>query len=374
MEAFDISARICRVHDPLHWTDEKCELMRHACREMAHFHQLHCPDIANLYARHGFDPSTLREEKDFERIPALGVTSMKSFLITSLPHDRAILKLTSSGTRGQKTQIWFDQASLDRCQSMMDAYWGQEGFVTSTPTNYLVFNYDPDDAGDLGVAFTDKNQLRFTPVARAWYALKKSAAGEWVFRKDEALEVLRDFARDGRPCRMFGLPSFIHEFLLHMRPEQYVSLPEGSLMITGGGWKSAENKAISKSAFRSLITERFGLPGHRVRDAYGLAECGAPFFECPEHRFHVAVYNRVIIRDPVTYEVNPPGVAGMMELVTPWNAMMPNLAVLTTDLGQIDATPCACGYRSPTFTLVGRAGLVKHKGCAIHANEIVTKR
>ena len=81
----------------------------------------------------------------------------------------------------------------------------------------------------------------------------------------------------------------------------------------------------------------------------------------------------MIARDPVTLQPLPPGRAGLLELITPYNAMMPNLALLTTDLGMIDKERCPCGAHSPTFTLLGRAGLTKHKGCALHANEIVKR-
>ena len=116
-----------------------------------------------------------------------------------------------------------------------------------------------------------------------------------------------------------------------------------------------------------------GLPVENIRDGYGMAEHCAPYLECRRHRFHVPVYCRVYARDPVTLEVLRPGRPGLLELVTPWNAMMPNLAILSTDLGVVSPQRCPCGYNSPTFTLQGRGGLTKHKGCAIHAGEIVRR-
>ncbi len=104
-----------------------------------------------------------------------------------------------------------------------------------------------------------------------------------------------------------------------------------------------------------------------------MAEHGAPYLECLRHRFHVPAYTRIFIRNPVTLEVLTPGARGLIELMTPFNAMMPTLAVLSTDLGFVDPDPCPCGYNSPTFTLSGRGGLKKHKGCAIHAGEIVQR-
>ena len=373
MTLFPNTETICDIKDPLHWTSEKSKLMLNACREMALFHQGHCPDIAYLYKKYDFDPRTLQAEEDLARIPALGVTAMKYFLLTSLPAEQSILKLTSSGTRGQKTQIWFDQKSLDRCQAMLERYWEQEGFISDQPTNYLMFVYDPKDAKDLGVTFSDSNQQRFAPVAESFYTIRKEGSGEWKFNLNEVIEKTRQFAEIRKPVRIFGLPAFVFSFLEELGKHKPIPLPPGSMIMVGGGWKAAENKKVSREEFRLLATERLGIPDENIRDNYGMAEHCAPYMECRKHRFHIGAYNRIIVRDPITYHSLPPGEIGLLELITPWNAMMPNLAVLSTDLGKIDPEPCGCGWNSPTFTLVGRAGLSKHKGCAIHADDIVKR-
>ncbi|MEK7745480.1 MAG: acyl-protein synthase, partial [Elusimicrobiota bacterium] len=179
------------------------------------------------------------------------------------------------------------------------------------------------------------------------------------------------FASEGKPVRVFGMPGFIHEFLDFMPGP--VHLPAGSWMVTGGGWKAAEDKKVSRESFRERVRALLGLPVERIRDAYGMAEHCAPYLECREHRFHVPAFCRVIPRDPFTLAPLPPGKTGLIELLTPFNTMMPNLAVLSTDLGFIAPEPCPCGYGSPTFTLVGRGGTAKHKGCALHAGEIVRR-
>jgi phenylacetate-coenzyme A ligase PaaK-like adenylate-forming protein len=340
-----------------------------ACREMAVFHGRRSREIAAVYRRRGFEPGSIRTEADLARIPMLGVSAMKRFLLTSLPHARSALRLTSSGTRGQKTQIWFDAASLERCQSQLSVLWEQEGLLSQEPTNYLMFVYDPKEAKDLGIAFTDANQQRFAPAARVFYALRQSSAGVWEFRKADTLSTLREYAGAGLPVRVLGLPAFIYEFLDEMK--EPVRLPPRSWMVTGGGWKAAEDKQVSREFFRELAAKMLGLHADNIRDGYGMAEHAAPYLECRKHRFHVPAYNRVYARDPVTLSVLPPGRPGLLELITPYNAMMPNLAVLSTDLGLLDAARCPCGYNSPTFTLLGRGGLSKHKGCAIHAGEIV---
>lgn len=367
---FPNAEAVCRVRDPHEWTPAKNRLMLSACREMALFHSRRCPELAALYRRRGFDPRSIRTERDIARIPALGVQAMKRWLITSLPPSRAALRLTSSGTRGQKTQVLFDRDSLERVQAMLTVQWEQEGLVSDVPTNYLMFVYDPREAKDLGIAFSDTNQQRFAPPARVFYAIRKEGAG-WAFRKDAVLATLKEYAAEGRPVRLFGMPGFIHEFLEVLR--EPVRLPPGSWMVTGGGWKAAEDRKVPREEFRRRATALLGIPDGNIRDGYGMAEHAAPYIDCRRHRFHVPVYNRVLVRDPLTLAPLPPGRTGLLELVTPYNAMMANLAILTTDMGALHADPCPCGYRSPTFMLTGRGGKAKHKGCAIHASEIVRR-
>ena len=373
-ESLKATEAICRITNPLSPSPERDQLFVEACREMALFHFQQSPELRHIYRKRGFSPDDLRSIEDIQKIPSVGVTAMKYYLMTSLPEDRAVLKLTSSGTRGQKTQIWFDQQSLDRVQMMLETLWDQEGLISRKLTNYIMFVYDPEEAKDLGIAFSDKNQQRFAPVKETFHTIKKGKTGEWEFRLKESWEKMKSYESQGAPVRVFGIPSFIHEFLSFMMKENlYLKLSPESLVMTGGGWKAAEDKKTTREDFRNMLVERLGIPIERIRDGFGMAEHSAPYIECKHHRFHVPVYNRLIIREPDTMRSLPPGRVGLLELLTPFNAMMPTLSILSTDLAYIDETPCTCGSQTPTFTLVGRAGLVQHKGCAIAASDIVKR-
>ncbi len=366
---------ISRIEDPLKNSPERTELFLAAVREMAVYHQSRCPELAHLYRRRGFDPASIRSETDLANLPSLQVTAMKSFLLLSLPEREAVLRLTSSGTRGQKTQIWFDQASLDRVQMMLETLWRQEGLVSAEPNSYLMFVYDPEDAKDLGIAFSDKNQQRFAPVKESVYAIRKNARGDWEFDHASILAAAERFSSEGVPVRLFGMPAFLFEFLELLEAKRIrLRFHPDSLVMTGGGWKAAEDKQISRADFRARLVAATGIPDHRIRDGFGMAEHCAPYMECREHRLHVPIYNRILIRDPETMAVLPPGRKGLMELLTPFNAMMPTLSILSTDYAVIDSDPCPCGANVPTFTLHGRAGLSKHKGCALQASEIVSRK
>lgn len=372
--AFPKAEEISRIKDPLTWTAANRTLMVEACREMAVFHRDNSAEIRGLYERYKFRPEAIRTEKDLEKIPPVGVTAMKYFLMTCLPEKEVFLKLTSSGTRGQKTQVLFDWASLDRVQAMLERAWEQEGLISGAPANYMMFVYDPKEAKDLGIAFSDKNQQRFAPAAAVHYAIRKNKDGGWEFDKAGAIAKMLEYEAEGKPVRIFGMPGFIYGFLQEMELRKIrVKLPPQSLSMTSGGWKAAEDKKVSRDFFRLKMTELLGIPGDRVRDGYGFAEHSAPYLECRNHQFHVPVYNRVYARDPETMKLLPAGRTGLLEFVTPYNAMMPNLALLSTDTGYLNPGRCGCGWNAPVFTLVGRAGLTKHKGCAISADDIVKR-
>jgi len=373
MSEFPASEKLCRSANPLDWSESSAQMMIDACRELATFHYQHNPEIAWLYNRNGFRPESIASENDLCRIPTLGVTAMKYHLLLSLPEEKATLKLTSSGTRGQKTQIWFDADSLARVQAQLENLWQQEGLINQQPTNYLMMVYDPEEAKDLGIAFTLKNQQRFAPAAETFFAIRKDAQGNWAFKVETVLEKLRRFAELGMPVRIMGIISFIYELLEFLEKTEPLKLPDHSYLLTGGGWKTADEKKVPRDFFRQKATRLLGIQEANIRDGYGMAEHSAPYIECNRHRFHVPFFNRVIIRDPETMAVMPNGQAGLLELVSPFNAMMPNLAILSTDVGYIDEEPCPCGSNAPTFTLVGRGGLTKHKGCAMKAGEILRK-
>jgi phenylacetate-coenzyme A ligase PaaK-like adenylate-forming protein len=346
--------------------------MAKACHEIGAFHYENNADIKALYDRHGFRPAEVKSI-GLEKIPPLGVQAMKYFLFTTLPHEQAVLKLTSSGTRGQKTQIWFDQPSLDRAQSMLDGLWEQQGLKSAKPANYLMFIYDPAHAKDLGIAFSIANQQRFAPIADTYFAIRKNAEDQWYLDMAGVMAKLDQYSREDHGLRIHGIPSFIFEFIQNLRQlGRKFKFPQG-LILTGGGWKAAEDKKVSKEEFYRQVEDVLGIPHQHILDGYGMAEHSAPYMECSLHRFHIPAYCRLIIRDPRTMAVMPRGEPGLIELVSPFNTMMPNLAVLSTDVGFIDQDACPCGYTSPTFTLVGRGGLVKHRGCAITAAEIVKR-
>ena len=82
------------------------------------------------------------------------------------------------------------------------------------------------------------------------------------------------------------------------------------------------------------------------------------------------IYGRLQVVDPLTMKGKPLGEEGLLKLLTPYNTTQPNLAVLSTDLVTLGDN-CPCGVKGPYIASIRRGGKVKHKGCAIAAQEIL---
>lgn len=371
----DAIDRLCAIASPSSRSDTADALLVDAARDAAHHHAARSPVIKALYDAAGFSPSEIATRADLARIPTLGVHAMKYHLLLSLPEDDAVLRLTSSGTKGQKTQIFLDAKSLSRAQDMLESLWSEQGFVDTTPTNYLLFVYDPAQAKDLGIAFTMRNQMRFAPARNSVYTIRRSGPdAPWEFDLAGTVAALRRYREEGAPVRILGMPSFLFDFLDALPHDEEFTLPPGSAVLTGGGWKAAEDKSITRAAFRALLSARLGVPADRIRDGYGMAEHCAPYMECAAHAFHVPAFCEVLVRDPITLAPVAEGESGLVNLITPFNSMMPTLSLLTTDVGRTRRKPCPCGQTSATFEILGRAGLTKHKGCALSAADLVRRK
>ena len=87
------------------------------------------------------------------------------------------------------------------------------------------------------------------------------------------------------------------------------------------------------------------------------------------------VYDRILIRDPVTLEPLDYGKKGFVNFVSAMNTAVPVTSLMMGDFGIMHPPgSCKCGNRAPWLELVGRAGVSKNKSCAIAASELLRRR
>jgi hypothetical protein len=296
-------------------------------------------------------------------IPPIFVPVLKRYPLLSVDRSDVVLTLTSSGTSGEKTVLFLNGESLDNLTTIAERVYGGMGLVNKEERdNYLCFTYDPEHAKDIGTAWSDKNNMSFTRVNRAFYALKWRGKG-FYFDREGAVECLRSYSEEGLPVRILGFPAYMAETLREFE-ERYgsIDLGERSFVLPGGGWKNKRGQ-MSKADFRRMIRETTGIPEENVRDCYGLAEHGVPYVECEFGNMHVPIYAEARAIDPRTMEERS---EGLLHLMTPYNLTSPYMSVLTTDYGTVKSG-CGCGRERPYIEIFGRAGVKKYAGCAISA-------
>jgi len=348
-----------------------------ALREAAAHHIRACPPFRGICRAQRFKPSLLRSEGDVARLPFIFVSAFKERELSSAPKKDIVLELTSSGTTGQKSRMLLDKTSLLRVRRIAWQVFNAIGLAqTQEAADYLCFTYDPRVAGNVGTAWTDKLLTGLTMTEEVFFAFKwDPVARAFRFDQEGALKALERFEGTGRQARIVGFPAFALQLCREFRKRhgRSVRLRPDSKVITGGGWKDQQDRAMDKGLMRKTLADSLGIPAANVRDLFGMVEHGVPYVDCALGNFHIPNYARVLVRDPASLDVLPVGRSGLLQFITPYLRSIPSISVLSSDFGSVEKG-CACGLQGPILRVIGRAGVSKLKGCAVAASALLQAR
>ncbi len=301
---------------------------------------------------------------DLEKLPYTMVNLFKYHEIITGPKKNIVLTLGSSGTSGQRSQIFLDQCSLDRVKTLAYNVHRDLGITSQKKYNYLCFTYDPAVARDVGTAFTDELLTGFTDKAEVYYTFQFDGS-EFQYDEEQTLAKLKEFEISEYSTRILGFPAFLYELIA--KHNLKLNLGEDSWVQTGGGWKQKEDQKIEKSVFRELVANSLGIPKSNIRDLFGMVEHGVPYVDDEIGRLRIPNYARVLIRDPRTLACLKPGEVGLVQFISTYLTSFPSISLLTTDWGRILEDE-----KGFYLELIGRAGVSKNKGCALKALEMMS--
>ena len=356
--------------DPFDKSLEAKELFLKSFKENALHHYKKHEFTRKLWNKLGFHPDQLLTEDDLSLVPGTMVHLFKEHEFCSVPREELVLTLTSSGTGGQKSRQFLDQKSLDNVKKLALAIHQSLGMASPKEYNYLCFTYDPAVANDLGTAFTDELLTNFTGKKEVYYAIQfDPKLNDFVLNDEGVVETLKRFAASGIPTRILGFPALLYEVIEKHQIE--LKLGDDSWLQTGGGWKGKADKEIPKKEFRQFIFKHLGIPEKNQRDLFGMVEHGIPYVDCEKGNLHIPNYARVYVRSPFDLSLRPKGERGLLHFLCSYNFSYPAPSLLTTDYGRIGE--CDCGLGTDILILEGRAGVSKHKGCALKALELLEK-
>lgn len=364
---------LCERSDPYENFLESDELFLKAMREISQWHIDKSPFYKDLAASQKFSSKEVKSMNDCLKIPHLWAHFFKGNEILSIPPSEVFLHLTSSGTTGQKSQIFFDEWTIRSAQKMVDWIFEKYNWVTpEQKCNYILFSYETEASSKLGTAYTDNFLCKYAPVNEVFTTLKLTGDGGHEFDVYGTIEAFRRFAEEGLPVRLFGFPAFFYFALERMKKLGHAPLKfhKDSMVFLGGGWKGHADKQIEKDDLYNLANEMLGITKERLRDGFGSVEHCIPYVECSAHEFHVPVWSRVFIRDVETLEPVGLNKKGFLHFISPYITSMPAHSVIMGDLASLHDN-CKCGLKTPYFKIHGRAGVSKNKSCALAASELL---
>ena len=365
---------LCDLTEPYAHGNEADALFVAAMNEIIAWHAQHNDFYRRLLARRGPRDGQVRTLDDCIALPGIHANFFKTHEITSIAPAQVALHLTSSGPTGPKSQLFFDAWSIGAGQQMVGKIYQHYGWVSESPVNYLLFNYEPLTDWKVGTSWTSQSLTRFAPAHDLRYALRRTGAGGHEFDVYGAIACLQEYAEQGLPVRIFGFPAFVNATLERM---QALGLPTlklapGSMTFFGGGWKGQADKAIPKPALQARIEQQLGIDNALIRDGFGSVEHSVPYIECARHHFHIPVWSRVVIRDVATLEPLPAGEPGFLNFISAYVTSAPSHNVIMGDLAAwYPGEACDCGSSAPWFDLLGRAGAGKNRSCAVAAAELL---
>lgn len=367
--------RLFSLRNPYGNSDD--EFLR-AVRENCLFHYKNCADYRKILDELNFGESEIVSDKPLDEylaeLPFLPTLLLKRRRMFSMPPRKIMIKATSSGTSGRFSEIGFDAGGLLCGLKMVLKIGKYRKLFSPIPCRYIVMGYRPHRSNRTAVTKSAFGATLFTPCVSRKYILNFKN-GKYSADFDGIIAAIQKYGKKHLPVRFMGFPAYTYFLLREMeRRGISVNLPKKSKILIGGGWKQFYAEQTDKETFYRLAEKILGIGEKDIIEFYGAVEHPIMYTDCVNHRFHIPVYSRVIIRDCDSFAPLDNGKIGLVNLITPMVAATPILSVMTDDLGVIhDGTNCGCGIDLPYLEIIGRVAHDSIKTCAAGAAEILSE-
>ncbi|WP_336213019.1 LuxE/PaaK family acyltransferase [Nonomuraea sp. LPB2021202275-12-8] len=310
-------------------------------------HRHACPPYRRILGAIGSAPPYTRVSD----LPWLPVRLFKTHELRSVPDEQVFRVLTSSGTTGHEpSRIYLDREAAATQPRMLAAtlraVLGEQRLPMLIVDSRTVVR-DPTlsarGAGVLGMMNFGRDHT---------FALDEHGALD--------AEAVKGFlARYGdEPYLIFA---FTYMAWLHLR-ELGMDLSQG-VLIHSGGWKKLAEQSVDNAEYRRRLGEECGLS--RIHNFYGMVEqIGTVFLEGPDGGgLYCPDFADVVIRDPDTWQEAPPGVPGLIEVVSTLPTSYPGHVLLTEDLGVVHGVDDGI-WPGKRFSVLGRLPRAEARGCS----------
>ncbi|MBU2488147.1 MAG: hypothetical protein KKA60_02025 [Proteobacteria bacterium] len=179
---------------------------------------------------------------------------------------------------------------------------------------------------------------------------------------ERLIREMRDSARRGRKCILFGTPYLLLEICERVAAGGALKLPKGSNVVFGGGWKSFTGERIPEAELLAVLSETFGIEPMAVCEGYSMTEIQALMLKCPHGLYHVPPHLEVVLLDEGLNAMDETSTTGILGVLDPFAGSYPGFLV-TGDSVRMASGPCACGRPGLAIAQVERSPGREVKGC-----------
>jgi len=303
-------------------------------------------------------PADLNSFEDLEKIPQIPTAVFKSVDICSVDKETCRC-CKSSGTNGAVSKIYRNRRTV---QAFLESVLREtKRMYGLTAENCVIYNLGPaeEEAGDVWLAYA----MGFLRNAVESFCFMQQG----VLETGRLLQMLQEH-NSAKRIVLLGPPAFYVRLFEYMKnKEMCLRLPENTLLLTAGGWKSKSGDTMSRDEFNELIVKYLGIGDAQIFDVYNQVESNTPFFECQYHNKHVPEGFHIIVRDPRTFKPLAEGREGVVTFLDSSSDSYPAF-VTTDDVGYV-TSDCQCGRKGQIFHYVRRVKTVETKGCAMKLDQ-----
>lgn len=335
---------------------QKDEVLKEILNNLTHFHYTNCIEYKKILDALNYDITHLANVSELPFIP---VRLFKTYTLKSVPQEKIVKTLTSSGTSGQAvSRILLDAENVHNqtktLNEIISSFIGKQRLPLLLLDTEMIKKdrsmYSARGAGIIGFSIFGKDIT---------YALDADMQIN-ISKIEEFLE-----KHQNETILMFGYTYMIWQFVIQELKKRGKKFKlKNGILFHIGGWKKLKDQAVDTSTYNRKVQEYLG--NVKVYNYYGMAEqLGSVFVECEHGHMHCSNYSDVIIRRPYDFSEAPIGQKGLIELLSVLPSSYPGHVILTEDEGEIlGADDCPCGRKGKYFKIHGRIKNAEIRGCS----------
>jgi len=165
---------------------------------------------------------------------------------------------------------------------------------------------------------------------------------EKELRYEVMLDNIRASVTNGQKILMQSACYQLKELCTKALQQGGVPLPEGSILLFGGGWKTFEGEKMAKAELLDLVEGAFGLKGESAVEGYSMIEMNTMMTCCSEARFHIPPLMEPIVFDEDLTPKPGAGHTGIFGFLDPFALSYPGFLISGDEINLWQGE-CHCG-------------------------------